>query len=73
MVTIFAGYSSFEWLKLTCMTDWASQRIADKTDCDLCWSLWSVNQCFFKVFERVSWWSFRVPKPFSHLCLILLT
>jgi len=32
-----------------------------------------VNQCFFKVFERVSWWSFRVSTTFSLLCLILLT
>jgi len=31
------------------------------------------EQCFLKVFERVSWWSFRVPTPFSLLCLILLT
>jgi len=30
-------------------------------------------QCFFKVFERVSLWSFRVSTPFSLLCLILLT
>jgi len=43
MVTIFAGYSSFEWLKLTHMTNWSSQCIAAKIDCDLCWSLWSVN------------------------------
>ena len=27
---------------------------------------------FFKVFDRVSWWSFRVSKPFSILSLILL-
>jgi len=27
---------------------------------------------FLNVFERVSWWSFRVPTPFSLLCLILL-
>jgi len=27
MVTIFAGYSSFEWLKLTHMTNWSSQCI----------------------------------------------
>jgi len=45
MVTIFSGYSSFEWLKLTHMTNWASQYIAAKIDCDLCWSLWSVNYC----------------------------
>jgi len=30
-------------------------------------------QCFSKIFKRVSWWSFRVSKPFSLLCLILLT
>jgi len=30
-------------------------------------------QCFFKVFERVSWWSFRVSTSFSLLCVILLT
>ena len=30
-------------------------------------------QCFLKVFERVSWWYFRVSTPFSLLCLILLT
>jgi len=35
MVTIFAGYSSFEWLKLTHMTNWSSQCIAAKIDCDL--------------------------------------
>jgi len=34
----FSGYSSFEWLKLTHMTIWASQCIAAKIDCDLCWS-----------------------------------
>jgi len=45
MVSIFSGYSSFEWLKLTHMTNWASQCIASKIDCDLCWSLWSVNYC----------------------------
>jgi len=28
---------------------------------------------FFEVFERVSWWSYRVSIPFSLLCLILLT
>jgi len=28
---------------------------------------------FFKVFKRVSWWSFRVSTPFSLLCLILMT
>jgi len=28
---------------------------------------------FFKVFQRVSWWSFRVSTPFSFLCLIFLT
>ena len=28
---------------------------------------------FFKVFKRVSWWSFRVSTPFSLLYLILLT
>jgi len=32
-----------------------------------------LNQCFFKVFERVSRWSLRVSTPFSLLCLILLT
>jgi len=30
-------------------------------------------QCFFKVFERVSWWNFRVSTPSSPLCLTLLT
>ena len=29
-------------------------------------------QCFFKVFQRVSWWSFRVSAPLSLLCLIFL-
>jgi len=32
-----------------------------------------ISQCFFKVFERVSLWSFRVSTPFSLLCLKLLT
>ena len=32
-----------------------------------------VTQCFFMVFKRVWWWSFRVSTPFSLLCLILLT
>ena len=27
---------------------------------------------FFKVFEKVSWWSFRVSTPFSLRCLVLL-
>jgi len=36
---------SFEWSKLTDMTNWASQCIAAKIDCDLCWNLWSVNYC----------------------------
>jgi len=31
----------------------------------------STGQCFFKVFKRVSWWSFRGSMPFSLLCLIL--
>jgi len=30
-------------------------------------------QCFFKVFKKVSRWSFRVTTPFSLLCLILTT
>ena len=30
-------------------------------------------QCFFKVFRRVSWWSFRVSIRFSLLCLTLLS
>jgi len=42
--------------------------------CDCCTSFSIAKyQCFFKVFERVSWWSFRVSTPFSLLCLILLT
>ena len=32
-----------------------------------------LTSVFFKVFERVSWWSLRVSTPFSLLCLILLT
>ena len=32
-----------------------------------------LNPVLFKVFERASWWSFRVSTPFSSLCLILLT
>jgi len=28
---------------------------------------------FFKVFKRVSWWSFRVSTTFSLLCMIFLT
>jgi len=35
MVTIFAGYSTYDWLKLTDMTNWSSQCIAAKIDCDL--------------------------------------
>jgi len=35
----------------------------------LCWQ----DQCFFKAFKRVSWWSLRVSTPFSLLCLILCT
>jgi len=38
-----AGYSSFEWLKLTHVTNWASQCIAAKIDCDSRWILWNVN------------------------------
>jgi len=32
----------------------------------------TIYQCFFKVFKRVSWWSFRVSAQFSLLCLILI-
>ena len=35
--------------------------------------MFSLSQRFFKVFERVLWWSFRVSTPFSLLRLILLT
>jgi len=45
MVTIFSGYYSFEWLKLTRITNWAYQCIAAKIDCHLCWSLSSVKYC----------------------------
>ena len=31
-----------------------------------------ITVVFFKVFKRVSWWSFRVSAPFSLLCLIFL-
>jgi len=31
----------------------------------------TLRQCFLKVFQRVSWWSFRVSTLFSLLCLIL--
>jgi len=37
------------------------------------WWLCLLSVFFFKVFKRVSWWSFRVSTPFSLLLLILLT
>jgi len=48
-------------------TWWCAQRKSDR-HCALISIVWT--SVFFKVFERVSWWSFRVPTPFSLLCLI---
>jgi len=53
--------SNRDYNNCTCLRDWTETYSEGS------------SSVFFKIFKRVSWWSFRVSTPFSLLCLILLT